>query len=92
METVTNFNFLGSKFIADGDCRHEINGYLHLGRKAMTNLDSIFESKDIAFLTKVYLVKAMCFPVAMYGCERWTIRKLRVEVLMLLNCGVGEDF
>ena len=57
----------------------------------MTNLDSIFESKDIAFLTKVYLVKAMGFPVAMYGCERWTIRKLRVEDLMLLNCGVGED-
>ena len=68
-------NFLGSRITVDGDCSHEIKRFLPLGTKAMTNLDSIFESKDIAFLTKVYLVKAMGFPVAMYGCERWTIRK-----------------
>ena len=64
---------------------------LLLGRKAMTNLDSIFKSRDISFLTKVHLVKAMVFPVVMYGCEIWMIKKLSTEELMLLNCGVGED-
>ena len=69
METVTDFNLLGSKITADGDCSHEIKRRLLLGRKAMTNLDSILKSRDITLLTKVYLVKAMVFPVVMYGCE-----------------------
>ena len=73
METVTDFIFLGSKITADDDCSHEIKTYLLLGRKAMTNLDSILESRDITLLTKVHLVKAMIFPVVMYGCE--TIKK-----------------
>ena len=75
METVTNFIFLGSKIIANGDYSHEIKGHLPLGRKAMTNLDSIFKSRDITFLTKIHIVKAIVFPVVMYGCESWTIRK-----------------
>ena len=75
METVRNFIFLGSKITADGDCSHEIKRHLILGRKAMTSLDNIFKSKDIAMPTKVHLVKAMVFPVVMYGCERWTIKK-----------------
>ena len=75
METVSDFIFLGSKIIADADCSHEIKRCLLLGRKVMTNLDSIFKSRDIALTTKVYLVKAMVFPVVMYGCERWTIKK-----------------
>ena len=74
METVTDFIFLGSKITADGDCSHEIKRRLFLGRKAMTNLDSILKSRDITLSTKVYLVKAMAFLV-MYGCESWTIRK-----------------
>ena len=74
-ETVANFIFLGSKITADGDCSHEINRCLLLGRKAMTNLDSILKSRDITLSTKVHLVKAMVFPVVMYGCESWTIRK-----------------
>ena len=90
METVTDFIFSGSKITADGDCSHEITRRLLLGRKAITNLDSILKSRDITLLTKVHLVKAMVFPVVMYGCESWTI-KLSVEELMLLNCGVGED-
>ena len=69
METVTDFIFLGSKITADGDCSHEIKRYLLLGRKAKTNLDSIFNSRDITLLTKIHLVKAMVFPVIMYGCE-----------------------
>ena len=73
METVTDFIFLGSKITADGDCRHEIQRSLLLGRKVMTNLDSIFKSRDITLSTKVHLVKAMVFPVVMYGCESWTI-------------------
>ena len=81
---------MGSKITADGDCSHEIKRRLLLGRKAMTNLDSILKSRDSTFLTKVRLVKAMVFPVVMYGCESWTI-KLSSEELMLLNCGVGED-
>ena len=91
METVTDFTFLGSKITADGDCSREIKGCLLLGRKAMTNLDSILKSIDIILPTKVCLVKAMVLPVVMYGCQSWTIRKLSVEELMLLNCGIGED-
>ena len=75
METVTDFIVLGSKIIADGDCSHEIKSDLLLGRKAMTNLDSRLKSRDITFPTKVCIVKAMVFPVAMYGCESWTIKK-----------------
>ena len=75
VETVTDFIFLGSKITADGDCSHEIKRHLLLGRKAMTNLDSILKSKDIILLTKVRLVKGMVFPVVMYGCESWTIKK-----------------
>ena len=103
VETVADFIFLGSKSTADGDCSHEIKRCLLLGRKVMTNLDSILKSRDIIFFfklyiivlvllsTKVRLVKAMVFPVVMYGCESWTIKKLSAEELMLLNCGVGED-
>ena len=75
METVTDFIFLGSKINADGDCSHEIKRRLLLGRKAMTNLDGILKSRDIIFPTKVRLVKALVFPVVMYGCESWTIKK-----------------
>ena len=75
METVTDFIFLGSQITADGDCSHEIKRRLLLGRKAMTKLDSIFKSRDITLSTKVHLVKAMVFPVVMYGCENWTIKK-----------------
>ena len=75
VETVADFNFLGSRITADGDCSHEIKSRLPLGRKAMTNLDSILKSRDITLPTKVYIVKAMVFPVVMYGCESWTIKK-----------------
>ena len=75
METVSDFIFLGSKITADGDCSHEIKRRLLLGRKVMTNLDSIFKSRDITLSTKVRLVKAMVFPVVMYGCESWTVKK-----------------
>ena len=75
VETVTDFIFLGSKITADGDCHHEINRYLLLGRKVMTNLDSILKNRDITFPTKVHIVKAMVFPVVMYGCASWTIKK-----------------
>ena len=92
METVTDFIFLGSKITADSDCSHEIKRRLLLGRKVMTNRDSILKSRDITLSTKVHLVKAMVFPVFMYGCESWTIKKADAEELMLLNCGVGEDF
>ena len=85
METVTNFIFLGSKITTDGDCSHEINRHLLLGRKVITNLDSVLKRRDITLSTKVCLVKAMVFPVVMYGCEIWT------KELMLLNCGVGKD-
>ena len=74
-ETVSDFMFWGSKITADGDCSHEIKRRLLLGRKVMTNLDSIFKSRDITLLTKVHLVKAMVFPVVMYGCESWTMKK-----------------
>ena len=82
---------MGSKITADGDCSHEIKRRLVLGRKAMTNLDSILKSRGITLPTKVHLVKAMVFPVVMYGCESRSIKKLSTEELMLLNCGVGED-
>ena len=75
METVTNFIFLGSKITADGDCSHEIKRHMLLGRKVMTNLDSVFRSRDITLPTKVQLVKAMVFSVVMYGCESWTAKK-----------------
>ena len=91
VETVSDFIFLGSKISADGDCSHEIKRRLLLGRKVMSNLDSIFKSRDITLPTKVCLVKAMVFPVVIYGCESWTVRRLSTEELMLLNCGVGED-
>ena len=74
-ETVSDFVFLGSKITADGDCSHEIKRHLLLGRKVMSNLDNIFKSRDIALSTKVHLVKAMVFPVVMYGCESWTMKK-----------------
>ena len=90
-ETVADFILGGSKITADGDCRCEIKRHLLLGRKVMTNLDSIFKSRDITLPTKVRLVKAMVFPVVMYGCESRSIKKLSTEELMLLNCGVGED-
>ena len=86
METVTDFLFLGSKITADGDCSHEIQRCLLFGRKAMTNLDSILKSRDITLTTKVHLVKAMVFPVVMYGCESWTIKKaehLRIDAFEL---------
>ena len=90
METVADFIFLGSKITAGGDCSHEIKRFLLLGRKIMTNLDSILKRRDITLPTKVHLVKAMVFPVVMYGCVGLE-RKLSTEGLMLFNCGVGED-
>ena len=89
VETVSDFIFVGSKITADGDCSHEIKRRLLLGRKVMTNLDSILKSRDITLPTKVRLLKALVFPVVMYGCESWIIKS--TEELMLLNCGVGED-
>ena len=91
METVTDFIFLSSKIIADIECSHEIKRRLLLGRKVMTNLDSIVKSRDITLSTKVCLVKALVFLVVMYGCESWTIKKAEHQIIMLLNCGVGED-
>ena len=84
-------NLGGSKITADGVCSHEIIRCLLLGRKAMTNIDSMLKSRVITLPIKVCLVKAMVFPVVMYGCESWTGRRLSTEELMLLNCGVGED-
>ena len=91
MEAVTESIFLGSKITADGDCSREIKRHLLLGRKAMTNLGSIFKSRDITLQTKVRLVKAMVFPVAMYVCKSWTIKKVQHQRIDALNCGVGED-
>ena len=91
VETVVDFIFWGSKITADGDCSHEIKRHFLLGRKVMTNLDSMFKSRDITLPTEVRLVKAMVFPVVMYGCESWTVKKAEHEELILLNCGVGED-
>ena len=90
METVRNF-FLGFKITADGDYSHEIKRRLLLGIKVMTNLDSILKSRDITLPTKVRLVKAMVFPVVMYGCESWTIKKAKHQRNDAFNCGVGED-
>ena len=90
MVTITDFNFLGSKITANSDCSHEIR-YLLLGRKAMTNLNSILKSRDFTLPTNVHLLKAMVFPVVMYGYESWIIKKAEHQRIMLLNCGVGED-
>ena len=91
METVTGFIFLASKITVDGDCSHEIKRCLLLGRKDLTNLDSILKSRDITLPTKVHVVKAMVFPVVMYGCESWTIMKAEHRKLMLLSCDAGEN-
>ena len=91
VETVSDFILGGSKITADGDCSHEFKRHLLLRRKVMTNLESILKSRDITLPTKVCLVKAMVFPVVMYGCESWTVKKALKKELMLLNCGVGED-
>ena len=90
VETVVDFILLGSRITADGDCSHEIKRRLLLGRKVMTNLDRILKSRDITLLTKVHLVKAIIFPVVMYACESWTIKKLSTKELMVLNGVVGE--
>ena len=90
-ETVADFIFLGSKITADGDCSHEIKRHLLLGRTVMTHLDSILKNRDITLPTKIRLVKAMVFPVVMYGRESWTVKKAERKELMLSNCGVGED-
>ena len=84
-------HILGSKITVDRDCKHDIKRCLLLGRKAMTNLDSVFKSRDIILLTKVHIVKAMVFLAVRSGCESWTIKKAEHQELMLLNCGVGED-
>ena len=89
VETVSDFIFWGSKIIADGDCSHEIKRRFHLGRKVMTNLNSLLKSRGITLPTKVRLVKAMIFPVVMYGCESWTVKKTECWKIDL-NCGVGE--
>ena len=91
VKPMTDFIFLGSKITADGDRSHEIKIHLLLGRKAMTKLDRVLKSRDITLPTKVCRVKGMVFPVIMYGCESWTIKKAECKELMLLNCGVGED-
>ena len=90
-ETVADFIFLGSKITADGDCSHENKRHLLLGSKVMTNLDSILKSRDITLPTKVRLVKATVFPVVIYGCESWTVKKAERQRIILLNRGVGED-
>ena len=90
VETVTDY-FGGSKITADGDCSHEIKRCLLLGRKVMTNLDSILKNRDITLLTKVHPVKAMVFPIVMYGCESWIIKKAERLKIDFLNCGIGED-
>ena len=91
VETVADFIFGGSKITADGDCSHENKRQLLLGRKVMTNLDSILKSRDITLSTKVRLVKAMVFPVVIHGCESWTIKNAEHRRIDALNCGVGED-
>ena len=90
-ETVADFIFLGFKITADSDCSHEIKRCLLLGRKVMTNLNSILTIRDITLSIKVCLVKAMVFPVVMYECESWTVKKLECQRIDALNCGVGED-
>ena len=88
---MADFIFGGSKITKDGDCSHEIKIHLLLGRKVLSNLDSILKSRDITLPSKVHLVQAMVFPVVTYGCESWTIKKAEHRKLMLLKCGVGED-
>ena len=90
-EIVSDFIFLGSKIIADGDCSHEIKRRLLLGRKVMTSLDSIFKSRDVTLPTKVRLVKAMAFPVVMYECENWTVKKAECRRIDAFELCVGED-
>ena len=92
METVADFIFGGSKITAHGDCSHEVKRSLLLGRKVMTNLDSILKSRDITLSTKVRLVKAMVFPVVMYECQSWTIKKAECKRIDAFKCGVGEDY
>ena len=91
MGTVRDAILGGSKITVDYDCSHEIKRHLLLGRKAMTNLESILKSRDITLPTKVCLVKAMVFPVVIYGCKSWTVKKAEHQKMMLLNCGIGED-
>ena len=91
VKTVADFIFGGSKITADSDCSHEIKRHLLLGRKVMTNLESISKSRDVTLSTKVHLVKAMVFPVVTYGCESWNIKKAEQRKVNALNCGVGED-
>ena len=91
METVTYFIFLGSKFTGDGDCSHKIQRHLLLGRKVMTEHDTILKSRDITLLIKIHLVKAMVFPVIMYGCESWTIRKAKHQRSNTFKLVIGED-
>ena len=88
---MADFIFQGSRITPDGECSHQIKRRLLLGKKVLTNPDSILKSRDITLPTKVRLVKAMVFPVVMYGCENWTVKKVSAQELMLLNCGVGED-
>ena len=91
VETVTDFIFLGSKIIVDGDCSHEIKRHLLLGKKAMANLDRVLKSRDITFLAKACIVKAMFFPVVMYDVRARPQRRMSANVLMLSNCDAGED-
>ena len=91
VDTVTDFIFLGSNITADGDCSYEIKRFLLLGRKVMTNLDSILKNRDITLPTKVSLVKGMVFPVVMYGCESWTVKKAECRRIDAFEHGVGED-
>ena len=91
VETVADFIFLGSKITADGDCSHEIKRHLLLGRKVMTNPDSIFKSRDITLPTKLHLVKAMVFLVVMYGCESWTVKKAERRRINAFELCVGDD-
>ena len=91
METVADFIFQSPKITAGGDCSHEMKRQLFLGRKAMTNLDSILKTRDITLPTKVHLVKVMDFPIITYGCESWSIKKTKYQELMVLNCVVRED-
>ena len=91
VETVSDFIFLGSKITTDGDFSHKMKRRLLLGRKVVTNLDSVLKSRDITLLTKVYVVKAMVFSIVMYGCESWTIKMAEHRRLMFSNCVAGED-
>ena len=91
METVADFIVFGSKVTVDSDCSHEVKRHLLFGREAITTVDSIFKSRDINFLTKVHIFKAMFFPVVMCGCQIWTMKKAGAEELMFLNCAAGQD-